>query len=98
MFHLAIICRALATGVRASIFISHINKHCSICGLLETDAHLFFHCVFARAVWFSAAPPLHAETLPMEDDGVQDILPIIINTSTDQSLFQQILTTLWYLW
>jgi len=34
----------------------------------------------------------------MEDDRVQDILSIIITDSTDNSLLQKILTTLWYIW
>jgi len=60
--------RALATGCRAARYSTHIDEHCSVCGLTETDAHLFFHCDFARAVWFSATP-LRTETLPIEDDG-----------------------------
>jgi hypothetical protein len=62
--------RALATGSRASRFSQHIDEHCTYCGILETDAHLFFHCDFARAVWFSATPPLRTDNLPIEDDGV----------------------------
>ena len=46
--------RALASGSRASRLSSHIKKECSQCGLPETDVHLFFHCQFARAVWFAA--------------------------------------------
>ena len=54
--------RALATGCQAARYSTHIDEHCSVCGLTETDAHLFFHCDFARAVWFSATPPLRADT------------------------------------
>jgi len=62
--------RALATGYRAARFSQHIDEHCTHCGIIETDAHLFFHCDFARAVWFSATPPLRTDNLPLEDDGV----------------------------
>ena len=34
--------RALATGCRAARYSTHIDEHCSTCGLIETDAHLFF--------------------------------------------------------
>ena len=46
--------RALASGSRASRFSTRIKKECTRCGLPETDIHLFFHCSFARAVWFSS--------------------------------------------
>ena len=57
--------------------------------MVETDAHLFFHSHFARAVWFSATPPLRSDTLPMEDDGVQDILSILITDATTSDLLQK---------
>jgi hypothetical protein len=90
--------RALATGYRAARFSQHIDEHYAHCGITETDAHLFFHCEFAHAVWFSATPPLRTDTLPLEDDGVQVILPLIIIDFVDDSLMQKILTTLWFLW
>jgi hypothetical protein len=89
--------RALATGCRAARYSTHIDEHCSACGLIETDTHLFFHCNFARAVWFSATP-LRTDTLPVEDDGVQVILSLVITKTFDDSLMQRILITLWYLW
>ena len=45
--------RALATGARAGAYTAKISKECATCNLLENDSHLFFHCTFARAVWFS---------------------------------------------
>jgi hypothetical protein len=61
--------RALATSYRAVRFSHHIDEHCSYYGIIETDAHLFFHCDFARVVWFSATL-LRTDTLPLDDDGV----------------------------
>ena len=84
--------RALATGDRAGRYTPRIDKHCSTCGLVENDAHLFFHCDFARAVWFSTQPPLRTDSLPQEDDGVQ------LTDTIDNSLMQKILITMWYLW
>jgi hypothetical protein len=57
--------------------------------VVETDAHLFFYCHFARAGWFSATPPLRSDRLPMEDDGVQDILSILITDTTTSDLLQK---------
>lgn len=89
--------RALATGERAGSYSSHIGKHCSDCGQLETDAHLFFHCEFARAVWFTSNP-LRTTNLPQEQDAVQEILATLIQPHTPDELLQKILTTLRYIW
>lgn len=80
-FARCLIRRALATGERAARYSTHIDKHCSTCGKIEIDAHLFFHCDFAHAVWFSSDPPLRSDSLPNEDDGVQIILATFITPS-----------------
>ena len=85
-------------GLQDTRLTSHIDKHCSTCDKIETDAHLFFHCDFARAVWFSSDPPLRSDNLPDEDDGVQIILSTFITTSVSDYLLQKILTTMWYIW
>jgi hypothetical protein len=55
--------RALATAERATRYSVHIDPHCSVCGQLEDDAHLFFHCQLPRAVWFSSAPSFRTDDL-----------------------------------
>jgi hypothetical protein len=77
---------------------THIDKHCSTCGAVEDDAHLFFHCDLPRAVWFSFTPSMRTDNLPHENDGVQLILQSFISNSTSESLFHKILFTLWYIW
>jgi len=90
--------RALATGVRAGNFSTKIDRHCTTCNLVENDSHLFFHCTFARVVWFSASPPLITSNLPQEDDGIQEIISILITPTTTDDDFHRILTILWYIW
>jgi hypothetical protein len=66
--------------------------------MIENDCHLFFHCSFARAVWFSATPPLLTSSLQQEQDRIQDTWSIIIDKHTADNEFQKIMTTLWYIW
>jgi hypothetical protein len=89
--------RALATGERAARYSVHIDEHCSVCGAVEDDAYLFFYCQLPRVVWFSIDPPMRADQLPQEQDGVQLILQSVLPASTHNDLFNKILITLWYL-
>jgi hypothetical protein len=69
---------AIPSGDRASRFSTHIEKHCSCCGLPETDFHLFFLCPFAKAAWFISpwflksefflCPPIVVEILRQQLD------------------------------
>ena len=52
--------RALANGVREGRLTDKIKKECLTCNEDETDAHLFFHCPFARAVYGSLHNLLYA--------------------------------------
>lgn len=90
--------RALATGERAGYRSTKIDKHCSVCSIMENDSHLFFHCSFARAVWFTGSPSLLTSSLPQEQDGVQEALSRIIDNNTTENEFHKIMTTLWYIW
>lgn len=93
-----LISRALATSERAARFSTHIDEHCSACGALEDDAHLFFHFDLPRAVWFTFTPSMRTDNLPQENNGIQLILQSFISNSTSDALFQKILFTLWYIW
>jgi hypothetical protein len=88
----------LASGNRASTYSNHILPSCAACGLLETDAHLFFHCDLPRTVWFTSSLNLRTDSLPHEQDGIQNILQIIINTNTDDTELHAILILLWFIW
>jgi hypothetical protein len=69
-FSWRLICRALGTAERAARYSTWIDNHCSDCGAVKDDAHLFFHCNLPRAVWFSFTPSIRTNTLPQENDGV----------------------------
>jgi hypothetical protein len=98
MFAWRLIKRALASGQRAARYSTHIDEHCTVCGLLETDAHTLFHCQLPRAVWFSSNPPIRTDQLTQELDGVQLILETILPASISNDLLHTIIATMWYLW
>lgn len=52
-FRWRLIRRALATGERAGSLLTKISKQCATCNMSENDAHIFFHCTYARAVFKS---------------------------------------------
>jgi ribonuclease HI len=88
--------RALATGMRASRFSTHIKKECARCGAPESDSHLFFHCSFARAVWFGSLG-FKADSFA-ESCYPSDIIQQMISASHPEASVHQIMSILWNIW
>ncbi|XP_062186293.1 uncharacterized protein LOC133889797 [Phragmites australis] len=90
--------QAIATGERAGRYSSHIDENCKRCGIRENDHHLFFTCVFARAVWFSADPPLRSDVLPEDDTGIHSPIIFLFQTGVHKVHIHKVFTTLWFIW
>ena len=63
----------LDTVSRIHRIIPSIEGTCSQYRLIENDAHLFFKCSFARAIWFASSMGLRCHALPQ--DGEYWLLP-----------------------
>jgi hypothetical protein len=90
--------RAVATVERVSRYSSHIDKHCTYCGNIENDVHLFFLCDLSRQVWATSNPPLHTHNLILDEDGIQLVLPTLITYIPTEEILCQILFLMWYIW
>jgi ribonuclease HI len=90
--------RALATAERAGRYSSHIDQHCTYCGAIENDVHLFFLCDLPRQVWATSDPPLPTHNISPNEDEVQLALPILITSNPSESFLSNTLFTLWYIW
>ncbi|KAM0895415.1 hypothetical protein ACQ4PT_023829 [Festuca glaucescens] len=88
--------RALATGMRASRFSTHIKKECARCGAPESDSHLFFHCSFARTVWF-ASLGFRADSFA-QTCYPSDIIRQMISAYHPEASVHQIMSILWNIW
>lgn len=89
---------AIATGERAGRYSTHIDQQCSYCGAIENDLHLFFHCSLSSEVWSSANPPIFANNIPAEEDGIQSALPLLITPNPSDDSLCKFLFILWYIW
>ena len=88
----------MATGERAGRYSVHIDNHCSYCGAVETDQHLFFKCNLSTDIWSAANPPLITNNIPAEDDGVQMSLPLLFTHNLTDEILCKTLFLLWYIW
>jgi hypothetical protein len=76
----------------------HIDQHCSYCGAIETDQHLFFKCSLPTQVWSNANPPIFTNNIPDEVDGIQETLPTLISANPSDNIIFKFLFILWYIW
>jgi hypothetical protein len=90
--------RALATAERAGRFSTHIDQHCTYCGAIKNDVHLFFLCDLPAQVWTSTAFSLPIYSLDPHEDGVQIALSLLIPPNSSKSYISKFLFTSWYIW
>lgn len=90
--------QALATGERAEKYSTKIDQNCKLCNTIETDAHLFFECPFAKAVWFAGDNPIRTDNLPTGDQGVQAQLAYVLPSTSSPEKIQDPLSTIWHIW
>jgi len=90
--------RALATGARVGTFSVRIDNNCDYCGHVETDQHLSLTCNLPTQVWFIANPSLVTNQFPVEDDGVQLSLSLLLQHDTTKKALCNNMFLLWYIW
>jgi hypothetical protein len=81
---------ALGTASRIHRIIPSIKQTCSRCGLIENDAHLFFECSFARAVWLVSSVGLITHALPSSGRGVHLQVATLMQQAPNQEMVNQI--------
>jgi hypothetical protein len=92
-----ILCSAIPSGDRASRYTSHIDKHCSRCGMPESDFHLFFLCPFAKAAWFSQPWFLRYEIFALNATSFASVLVSLLSSGHPEGNLEYIATFLWCL-
>lgn len=90
--------RALTTDERARRYSTHVDQHCTHCGAIEKDVHLFFLCDLPMQVWTSSTLPLPIHLIDPHDDGVQLALIILISDCPSEASISQFLFTEWFIW
>jgi hypothetical protein len=89
---------ALGTASRIHRNIPSIEETCSRCGLVENEAHLFFECSFANAVWFASTLGLRTHALPSSGRGIHLQISSIMQQAPSQATANLIFSIMWCLW
>jgi len=84
-------------GEGAGRYSNHIDRHCSYCGAIEDDQHLFFKCALSLEVWSSFDPPVQLNSFPPEEDGIQSFLSLMLTPNPCDDLLFKTLFVLWYI-
>jgi hypothetical protein len=65
--------------------------------MLETDSHLFFHCTFAKAVWFSSSVGFKTDAF---DTTLypSNIIQSMLHTAQSSMSLEKMFTLLWCIW
>jgi ribonuclease HI len=89
---------AIPTADRVSRFATHIDKHCTTCGVIENDSHLFFLCHLSHRVWDHSTVTPFIHLIDPTQYGIQYILPNLLPSNATHQTLTQILLLLWYIW
>lgn len=90
----------LALGTRSRIhrIIPSVEETCSRCGVIENEAHLFFECRFAMAVWFASTLGLRTHALPSFGRGIHLQIISIMQQAPSQATTNLFFSIMWCLW
>jgi hypothetical protein len=89
---------ALVTASRVNRIIPAVSAICSRCSSTETEAHLFFECSFAKAVWLQSPLRLRSDALPQTNRGIHHQLRYILQQQPTVATTSLVLSILWCLW
>lgn len=74
---------------------THIDKHCTTCGSIENNSHLFFLCDLPQQVWATSNTPISPHLINPDLDGVQHIIPHLFSSNSTEQTITKILLLLW---
>uniref|UniRef100_J3M5K6 Reverse transcriptase zinc-binding domain-containing protein n=1 Tax=Oryza brachyantha TaxID=4533 RepID=J3M5K6_ORYBR len=97
VFTWRLLSKALPSGVNLNTRIPAISAHCSRCGQLENEGHIFFHCYFARLTWLISPFHLNTSRLP-PDANPEHYICCLLSTYNAKFTIQRVLILLWQIW
>ena len=90
--------RALPSGSRLAARSKHISGLCSRCGTQEDDAHIPFHCPFARAAWFLKPWHIRIDHISHQSSSISHTLTELLKHPHPHASLANVLTFAWCLW